>query len=188
MIKHIIESLGYYLRCMSLFNAIYLICLLKENDLSLTTTKACLFEGTILLMVILGVVFTYLIAHSNDEVQSSATLGKSVELEQVDDCTGSNYFGNFSLIVLTGLSMPTKIGAYAVLIYLIVFVSLGIVYIKKSLFYMNPLLTLLDYSVYKCRLKNYNGEFVFVVKGRVLTKGDVLHYRNTNNRIIRLGH
>ena len=117
-----------------------------------------------------------------------ASIPKRVEIEHIDDYTGSNYFGNFSLIVLTSISMSTKIGVHAALIYLIVFVSLGIVYIKKSLFYMNPLLTLLDYSIYKCRLKGYNGDFVFVVKGRVLEKGDTLRYRNTNSRIIRLGH
>lgn len=188
MIKHRIESLGYYLSCMSLFNAIYLICILKDNDLHLTINAHSLFVGAIFLMVILGVVFTCLIVNSNDEIQSNATLGKRVEIEHIDDCTGSNYFGNFSLIVLTGISMPTKIEVHAALIYLIVFVSLGIVYIKKSLFYMNPLLTLLDYSIYKCRLKGYNGDFVFVVKGRVLEKGDTLRYRNTNSRIIRLGH
>ena len=187
MLKHRIESLGYYLSCMDLFNVIYLLCIIKDNDLGFITKLHFIFVLFIFLMVILGVVFTYLIVNSNDEIQSDATLGKRVEIEHIDDCTGSNYFGNFSLIVLTSLSMPTKIGVHAALIYLIVLISLGVVYIKKSLFYMNPLLTLLDYSIYKCRLKGYNGDFVFVVKGRMLDKGDKLRYRNTNSRIIRLG-
>lgn len=71
-------------------------------------------------MVILGGVFTYLIVHSNDEIQSNVTLGKIVEIEHIDDCTGSNYFGNFSLIVLTSLSLPTSISIYTLVVYIAV--------------------------------------------------------------------
>lgn len=187
MIRGLIEPIGYYLSCMSLFNLIYLLSILgvdKENTEGKSNIGFLLF---IVLLIIIGWVCTYLIMDSNDELTDPSSMGKKVIIEKINDFTGSNYFGNFSLIVLTSLSLSTNINSCSILVYIIILIALGVVYIKKSLFYMNPLLSLFNYSVYKCNLKKKSGEFIFVVRNRELKENDVVVYRNTNNRFIRLG-
>lgn len=187
MIRGFIEPIGYYLSCMSLFNLIYLLSILgadKDNTKGDSNVYFLLF---IVLLITIGWVCTYFIMNSNDELTDSSSKGKRVTIEKINDFTGSNYFGNFSLVVLTSLSLSTNINCYSIVVYIVILIALGVVYIKKSLFYMNPLLSLFNYSVYKCNLQKKSGEFIFVVRNRALKENDVVVYRNTNNRFIRLG-
>ena len=62
----------------------------------------------------------------------------------VKDLTGENYFAKFSLIVLTGLSLSDTPDIWNLMIFLLIEAALGIIYIKKKMFYMNPVLSLLD--------------------------------------------
>ena len=65
-------------------------------------------------------------------------------------------------------------------------------HIKKKMFYMNPVLSLLDYSIYECTginaitKKEYLGTFYFLIKGKSISNKSVIKYKNINSHVIRL--
>lgn len=93
---------------------------------------------------------------------------------------------------MTGISIPAWDGFYSLIIYIAVLIMLGIVYIKKRIIYMNPILTLQNYSIYRCKNKNKeNGEsstYIFVIKNGELKEGQEITYENIPDDIIRLNH
>ena len=52
-------------------------------------------------------------------------------------------------------------------------------HIKKKMFYMNPVLSLLDYSIYECTginaitKKEYLGTFYFLIKGKSISNKNI---------------
>lgn len=205
------DGIGYYLSCMIPFNVIYLIMLMKDGmcdslyrlfyfwsvgiiypNPKLKTWINYITALFTILFVIFGIVATIQILRKDDSVENSHTFGKKVKAVNVEDLTSENYFANFSLIVLTALSIPAWKGLYSILIYFAVLIMLGIVYIKKRIIYMNPILTLGNYSIYRC--KNYNEEqggnrtYIFVIKGGQIKEGEEVTYKNIPDDIIRLNH
>lgn len=198
--RDIIEGIGYYLSCMMLFNGIYslkILCNRKKvfvkpsciDDLAgiLTILAAIVF-------VVAGIYFTAKILAIDDSENNSISTGKQFQVMAVKDVTGENYFANFSLIVLTGLSLSNDPDFGDMLIFAMIEMTLGIIYIKKKMFYMNPVLSLLDYSIYECTgrdavtKKEYEESFYFVIKGKSISNGDVIKYKNVNSHVIRLNY
>lgn len=62
----------------------------------------------------------------------------------------------------------------------------------EKMFYMNPVLSLLDYSIYECTginaitKKEYLGTFYFLIKGKSISNKSVIKYKNINSHVIRL--
>lgn len=193
-----IDGIGYYLSCMMLFNAIYLIKLLEDGlfDVQHVNWKSWQFIVDFStfcftdIMFILSIIFTVLIVHRDDSIRSESTLGKEVHVCTLEDLTGENYFANFSLLVLTGLALPVLHHIYSLALYLFVFVALGIVYVKKGLIYMNPFLTMLNFSTYRCKNAKTEQSYIFVVRGYEIHENDTICFQNTKRKIIRLskGH
>lgn len=197
--RDLIEGIGYYLSCMILFNGIYGLkivaggtmpiksCAINENSAPIIAT----FVVAILLVAV-GVFFTAKILTTDDSEENCIATGKQLEVTTVKDLTGENYFANFSLIVLTGLSLSDTPKLWDMIIFLVIEVALGIIYIKKKMFYMNPVLSLLNYSAYECTgvdaiTKNGNQEiFYFLIKGKSISPKSVIKYKNINSHIVRL--
>ena len=211
MNKLLRDGIGYYLSCMIPFNIIYFFMTLKAGMFkSLMTLLKCknfnairshialkisinYFTALIIfILIILGVVATVQILKKDDSVKNAHAIGKTVKAINVEDLTSENYFANFSLIVLTGISIPAWDGFYSLIIYIAVLIMLGIVYIKKRIIYMNPILTLQNYSIYRCKNKNKeNGEsrtYIFVIKNGELKEGQEITYENIPDDIIRLNN
>ncbi len=195
--RDLIEGIGYYLSCMILFNGIYGLKIVakgtvfansctKENMAGITTLALAA------LLVVIGVFFTAQILTTDDSETNSIATGKQFKVTTVKDLTGENYFANFSLIVLTGLSLSDTPGLGDLMIFLLIEAALGIIYIKKKMFYMNPVLSLLDYSIYECTginaitKKEYLGTFYFLIKGKSISNKSVIKYKNINSHVIRL--
>ena len=153
--RDLIEGIGYYLSCMILFNGIYGLKIVangtvfanpctKENLIGITTFVLAV------LLAVTGVLVTVQILTTDDSETNSIATGKQFKVITVKDLTGENYFANFSLIVLTGLSLSDTPGFGDLMIFLLIEAAFGIIYIKKKMFYMNPVLSLLDYSIYEC--------------------------------------
>lgn len=189
-----INGIGYYLSCMMLFNAVYVIKMLNDGlfQCELVNWKSWKYIVDFstfvvcILFLISSVVFTVLIVVRDDSITDEATLGKKVEVSELEDLTGENYFTNYSVLVLTGLSLPVLNNVYSLLLYLLIFVTMGTVYIKKGLIYMNPILTVLDFSTYRCNDAKSSSSFVFVVRNSELKNGQIVRFQNTTRRIIRL--
>lgn len=195
--RDLIEGIGYYLSCMILFNGIYGLKIvangtvfanpcMKENLIGITTFVLAV------LLAVTGVLVTVQILTTDDSETNSIATGKQFKVITVKDLTGENYFANFSLIVLTGLSLSDTPGFGDLMIFLLIEAALGIIYIKKKMFYMNPVLSLLDYSIYECTgidaitKKEHLGTFYFLIKGKSISNKSVIKYKNINSHVIRL--
>lgn len=171
MKKITMDGVGYYLSCMLLFHMIYALRILgvglfgggsaKYGEWFFWVDVATL--SVVCILIVLGIVSGYLILKKDDSVESASTLGREVTITELEDLTGENYFANYSVLVLTALSLPTSGHIYGLCIYLFLLVTLGIVYIKKAMFYMNPLLTFMNYSIYRCRDGKSGEVYVFVI-------------------------
>lgn len=195
--RDLIEGIGYYLSCMILFNGIYGLRIVANGTVFMNSCTIDKLVGitTLALAVILvvtGVFFTVQIFAADDSETNSIATGKQFEVTTVKDMTGENYFANFSLIVLTGLSLSDTPDFWDLIIFLLIEAALGIIYTKKKMFYMNPVLSLLNYSIYECTgidaitKKEYLGTFYFLIKGKTISNKSVIKYKNINSHVIRL--
>ena len=194
-----IEGIGYYLSCMILFNGIYGLKIVAGGGLFI---KSCTVNTinvpgmttlvVAILLVVVGLLSTVKILTTDDSETNNIATGKQFAVTTVKDLTGENYFANFSLIVLTGLSLSDNPTFWDMMIFLLIEVALGIIYIKKKMFYMNPVLSLLDYSIYECTgfdaitKKEYQETSYFLIRGKSISSKSVIKYKNINSHIIRL--
>lgn len=194
MKKITMDGIGYYLSCMLLFHAIYALkltgdCFLGARPVKYGEISFWIIVTTLTIvcvMICFGLFFTYLILKRDDSVETASSLGTPVTIAELEDLTGENYFTNYALLALTGLSLPATGQLCCLGIYLLVLVTLGIVYIKKALIYMNPALTLMNYSIYRCKDKSSGDTYIFIVRGDTLKEAETIEYNNTTRKIIRL--
>ena len=192
-----IEGAGYYLSCMVLFNVVYGLSILADGGVFEKHCGSYDVAGITTLIVaffcaLLGIVFTIRILTVDDSEKNTISTGKQFEVTSVNDLTGENYFANFSVIVLTGLALPPDPNWFVLSIFLLIEITLGIVYIKKKMYYMNPILSLMNYSIFECTGKdpvtkeNYCGTYYFIAKGLQVSVGTIIKYKNINSHVVRL--
>lgn len=194
MKKMTIEGVGYYLSCMLLFHVIYALRILGDGFLDRIPVSSgewffwvdAAKLAVVCFLIVLGIISALLILKRDDSIKNPSTLGRKVIITELEDLTGENYFANYSVLVLTALSLPTSDHIYGLCIYLFLLVTLGIVYIKKELIYMNPLLTLKNYSIYRCKDGESGDFYVFVIQGEALREAEKIEFQNTPRHIIRL--
>ena len=72
---------------------------------------------------------------------------KEIVIVEKTNITDQHFFGYFSLFVLFAIQLDLSlVSGYCTFVLIMIFI--GIVYIKNSLFYINPLLNLLGYNFY----------------------------------------
>lgn len=116
-----------------------------------------------------------------------------IKIIQKKSITQQHFLGYFSLFVLFALTFELeKISMFV--IFLLIIILIGIVYIKNDLFYINPFLNILGYNFYDIKYKDKNGNIKFdkfFFKGKlentnyIVKKGDINFnyiYRDKNNR------
>lgn len=173
--------MAYYFSCMLLFNVIYFCKLFYNAPWIIDDHNSCvknIFNWItfviVLFCLLLSIGATIYVACKNDTPNEKQTKGKTIEI--VNDITGTNYLGKFSLLVLTGLSIPANEDWLSLVIYLAVFITIGIVYIKENLIYINPILTICNYSIYEGILDD-GTKVVILAKdmktGKIIVKNDI---------------
>lgn len=92
---------------------------------------------------------------------------------QCENITDKHFLGYFSLFVLFALQLNlTLVSSF--ITYLLILIFIGFVYVKNSLFYINPFLNILGYSFYDIVYTDEKGEneseAKFFYKGELQTK------------------
>lgn len=96
---------------------------------------------TLVLLTVLGIVGLILNIHHSKDVS------KEIIILKKQNITDRHFLGYFSLFVLFALQLELSyVSDYCLFILIMVFI--GIVYIKNSLYYINPLLNILGYNFY----------------------------------------
>ena len=80
---------------------------------------------------------------------------ESLEIISSKNVTRENFLPYFPLFVLFALAFELEYISMAV-VYLIIIALLGIVYIKNRLFYINPFLNIIGFSIYEIQYKENN--------------------------------
>lgn len=104
----------------------------------LNTTMLCLM----IILIILG------ITGAISTLKTKSKKHIKIKIINQTNITDQHFFGYFSIFVLFALSYDlSKISMSVVFIIILVFI--GIVYIKNELYYINPFLNLIGYSFYR---------------------------------------
>lgn len=88
---------------------------------------------------IFGTIGIFINIKNNKKVQ--------IHIINTTNITEKHFLGYFSLFVLFALTFQIELVCMAV-VFLLILVMIGIVYIKNNLFYINPLLNIIGYSFY----------------------------------------
>lgn len=189
--KNHIDNIGYYLSCTLLFHFVYLINFLANSDILNSKFEWTQFILFLICFIFIGagVCFTVCMFCNDDAIHSEATKGNKIVVANLKDLTGENYFTNYSLLVLTGVSLPVDKGIYSIILYLLVVFSVGIVYIRQKMIYMNPILTLLKVNIYECEnaesKKPDERKYMILANKFELENGDKINYQNVSKKILR---
>lgn len=194
-----IEGIGYYLSCMILFNITYGLSILSNGKIFIKYCGKYNIAGIITFVLVIvcalsGIGFTGKIISVDDSENNTVSSGKKFEVMSVKNQTGEKYFANFSVIVLTGIALPSNPNVYDLMIFLLIEITLGVVYIKNKMYYMNPILSLLDFNIYECTgrdlvtQKEYDGTYHFLTRELHISVGTVIKYKNINSHVIRINN
>ena len=132
---------------------------------------------TLIPLIICGCYGLYYNIHSSEGAKEAIILSK-------ENITDQHFLGYFSLFVLFALQLELSlVSGYVLFVCIMVFI--GIVYIKNSLFYINPLLNLLGYNFYTITYKlegnNQLREAKMFYKGQLETnKKYMIKIKNQN--------
>ena len=115
----------------------------------------------LIILTILGIIgVIWSIAFNHD---------KSIEINIVSktNITDQHFLGYFSLFVLFSLSFDlSKISMF--MVFLLIIILIGIVYIKNNLYYINPFLNILGYNFY---------DVTYTIKGSNELKRDKIFFK-----------
>lgn len=184
------EQSAYFLSTMTLFNLIYALRIFGFNWGDGKLINGCNFIAFILALVLVtfGVVYTVIICARDHSVKNKNTIGKKIAITSCKNITGDNYFSKYSLLVLTGNSLPMFHNFVGLVIYLIVLVTIGLIFTRQKMYYMNPIVIILGYNVVQaeCSVNGKTEEYYFVYKTGTVEVGQEIKFSNVGNRIVRL--
>ena len=189
------EKVSYYMSSMILFNVFYMIKkfsmiddyskLFVENKVENVFSLICAIIS--LVFIFWGVIYTIILLIYNFNPLPYEN-GKKYKLLNVSNITSTEFLGKFSLLVMTGLTIGSVPLWWGIIIYLVFYVVIGIMFVRCDIFYINPVVMLWGYRVYKCKCEttDKNEIIYFVVKNKELKENDTVKATFTKKRIIRL--
>ena len=187
-------KISYYMSSMMLFNVFYII---KNLSLLVPTQSSLPFgikEIFLLICIcisgvflIWGLIYTFVIMTNNYNPKSSEN-GIEYKFATKQNITSTEFLGKFSLLVMTGLTIGSVPLWWGLSLYLIFYSAIAIIFIRCDMFYLNPIVTLLGYEIYKCEcfVKEEKKNVYFIVKGIDLNNKESIRSTFTKSKIIRL--
>lgn len=162
-----IKKIGLFL---SSFSPLFALIIIKELTEILNGNWTFNFLNTficILLLVLLffGIICFILILNNIKKFKS-----KKIEIISKQNITDQHFLGYFSIFVLFAITFEIEMYSMA-LIFLIILIFIGFVYVKNDMYYINPLINLLGFSFYDIEYKDINGT---INKARVFHKGRLI--------------
>ena len=108
-------------------------------------------------------------------VKLALTQAKSAKtnifITKKESLTEQYFLGYFSIFVLFALSFEIELVSMFVVFWLII-IMIGVVYVKNNMFYINPFLNLLGFNFYEITYKQSNSNTETIAK--VIFKGELI--------------
>ncbi len=140
----------------SSFVPLYLLVIIKtfieilNGNLHFNVTNSILL-GLMFVLTVIGIVgVIYLIRYERKTTEE-------IVIIEYTNTTDKHFLGYFSLFVLFALTFDLSKVSMSV-IYIIILILVGIVYVRNNLYYINPLLNIIGYSFYEVAYRNSRGE------------------------------
>jgi len=142
------------------------------------------------LLLFIGFVGCCLIT-KEDMKPSKHHTGEIYNVDKIHDMTGEQYLTQYSLFILTAFAIPLKLPIVDVVMLLFVELTLLVVYVTNSMYYINPVLSLMQYKIYRveCRrvdLKKNEIMYVFAKDDSFISKENQFNINHTDVNIILL--
>ena len=141
---------------LSAFIPMYVLVFIKQMvDMIIGASKASVYNFIVLaflvVLVVLGAVGLIL------ELSNKSQKMIKIKIICKKNTTDEHFLGYFSLFVLFAISFNlTRLSMF--IIFVLILVMIGVVYVKNKLFYINPLLNLLGYNFYDINYVLDSGE------------------------------
>lgn len=175
------ETFKNILLYLSAFLPMYLLILLRQvidlinHNLSFNILNGLSLALLVVLMILggLGLFFN---------IKKNISPSKEVLILSSKNITDQHFLGYFSLFVLFALQLNIAFLSDFFL-FIVITIFIGIVYIKNSLYYINPLLNLLGYSFYdiECEYQNEKIKTKIFYRGKLeLDKTVLVKIKNEN--------
>ena len=132
---------------MSAFVPMYMLVIIKmiidiaEGNEKGSVMVICVMT-LLMILVLIGVSCVMYVFFSKRIAQST------IQIDSANNVTGQYFFGYFSLFVLVAVHLELYTVCDIILFFLINII-IAIVYIHNNLYYINPLLNLIGYNIYK---------------------------------------
>lgn len=188
------EKTSYYMSSMMLFNVFYIVRVLSLQNFSICICDYGVNEifpliciGISTIFLIWGIIYTILILTHNFNPQPGEG-GKKYSISKKKNITSSEFLGKFSLLVLTGLTLGSISLWWGMILYLIFYFSIGIIFVRYNMLYLNIVIVLFGYDIYlcECMTSNKNETIYFITKNIDMESDSKIVSTFTNKKIIRL--
>lgn len=166
----IIKQIGLFL---SSFVPLFLLLILKELIEIINKNWTFNFLNTFLLIILIFMLISgsYSLISLIKDVNNAKC--QKIKIISKNNTTDQHFLGYFSLFVLFAISFDIQMYSMAI-VFLMVLVMIGIVYIKNDMYFINPLLNIFGYSFYDVECMSQSGE---VFKIKVFYKGIISENR-----------
>lgn len=189
------EKVSYYMSAMVMYNLFYIIAVLSgiksfavfdENGvINDSTIYAYASISLALVFFVWGLVYTIVLI-KYDFTPFEAEEGIRLNFESKENITANEFFSKFALLALTGLTIGNFTLYWGIIIYLLFLFSIGTIYIRLDLLYLNPLLIMIGYNVYRCKCKDKENLYYFITNNKEFDSILEVRITFTRKRIIRL--
>lgn len=133
----------------SSFIPLYFLIIVKEliqiinGNLTFNVTNSIMLSFNLILIIIgiIGVIFNY-----------KSTKFKKIEIISYKNITCQNFLPYFPIFVLFAVAFELEFVSMA-LVYVLILIMLGMVYLKNDFYYINPFLNIIGFSTYEVTYK-----------------------------------
>lgn len=153
---------------LSAFIPLYCLIIVKLLIEIINKNLSFNFLNTTTILLLLVLITLGIIGIMVENKKSTYIIAK-IEIVKKKSITEQHFLGYFSLFVLFALTFELERYSMFV-IFILIIILIGIVYIKNDLFYINPLLNILGYNFYDIKYKDENGK---LKSGKFFYKGNI---------------
>ena len=155
---------------LSAFVPMYALILIKQIIEILVGNIKFNFVDIFVIILLMTVIILGFIGLKLEMTRKRQTI-KVIKVIDKTNTTDEHFLGYFSLFVLFSITFDlSKISMLVV--FILIIIMIGIVYVKNKLFYINPLLNLLGFNFYDIVYKTENEQSKQTTK--IFFKGDLL--------------
>ncbi len=155
---------------LSAFVPMYVLILIKQVIELLVGNIKLNFLDIFVIILLMTVIILGFIGLKLEMTRKKQTV-KMIKVIEKTNTTDEHFLGYFSLFVLFSITFDlSKISMLVV--FILIIIMIGIVYVKNKLFYINPLLNLLGFNFYDIIYKTDSEESKQTTK--IFFKGDLL--------------